>query len=124
MAARGVERLVPSAFYRPCPVPGCPTLVLRGCCEAHGGVRKAWVKTAPGPPRLRGRANQQRRHRVFTRNPLCVPCAAQGRVRVATIADHVVPLAQGGADDESNLQGICKACHRVKTQGEAARGRW
>ena len=115
---------MPAAFYRPCPTRGCAALVRSGHCEAHGGQRKAWAKDTPGPPRLRGRANQQRRQRVFARDPLCVPCAAKGYVSVATIADHVVPLTQGGADNESNLQGVCSRCHKAKTQGEAARARW
>lgn len=33
--------------------------------------------------------------------------------------DHVVPLADGGADDESNMQPICPGCHADKTQLEA-----
>ena len=38
--------------------------------------------------------------------------------------DHVVPLAQGGADDEGNLAPIHSACHVEKTRAEAkgARG--
>jgi 5-methylcytosine-specific restriction protein A len=72
--------------------------------------------------RLRGRANQERRLRVFARNPLCVACQAQGRVTLATIADHALALAEGGADDETNLVGLCDACHRAKTQRESQRG--
>lgn len=40
----------------------------------------------------------------------------------ATEVDHITPKASGGTDDPANLQGICKACHRAKTQDEAARG--
>jgi 5-methylcytosine-specific restriction endonuclease McrA len=29
--------------------------------------------------------------------------------------DHHIPLAIGGDDDESNLQPLCKGCHRLKT---------
>lgn len=65
--------------------------------------------------RIRGLTNQQRRKRLFEREPLCRLCAAQGRVRVATIADHVVALVNGGADDETNLAPICADCHRQKT---------
>lgn len=73
--------------------------------------------------RLRGRANQERRRRVFRRNPLCVPCEAAGRVTLATVADHIVPLADGGRDSEDNLQGICHDCHVAKTSDEN-RTRW
>ena len=30
--------------------------------------------------------------------------------------DHIVALALGGADDESNMQALCPACHRKKTE--------
>ncbi len=38
--------------------------------------------------------------------------------------DHVIPLAEGGADDASNLRPIhALPCHRDKTQAEAQRMR-
>ena len=62
------------------------------------------------------------RAELFRSNPLCAMCEAQGRVTIATQRDHIVPLAEGGADDDSNTQGLCKACHDVKSKAEAARG--
>jgi 5-methylcytosine-specific restriction protein A len=29
--------------------------------------------------------------------------------------DHITPLAKGGQDVASNVQVLCKACHKVKT---------
>ncbi|MEU8791550.1 HNH endonuclease signature motif containing protein [Streptomyces sp. NPDC048643] len=29
--------------------------------------------------------------------------------------DHVLPLAKGGEDVESNVQPLCKTCHKTKT---------
>lgn len=29
--------------------------------------------------------------------------------------DHIVPLAQGGTNDTSNLQTLCRSCHSKKT---------
>ena len=55
-------------------------------------------------------------------HPLCKHCVAEGRVTAATEVDHVVPLHQGGADDESNFQSLCNDCHKAKTAQEA-RGR-
>jgi 5-methylcytosine-specific restriction protein A len=75
--------------------------------------------------RIRGRTLQRRRERVLSERPLCVECERAGRVAAAMHLDHVVPLWQGGADDESNLQGLCVACHEAKTSreaGERARG--
>lgn len=35
--------------------------------------------------------------------------------------DHVIPLADGGADDASNMHALCANCHADKTQCEAIR---
>jgi hypothetical protein len=32
--------------------------------------------------------------------------------------DHVLPLADGGSNDITNLQALCPSCHRVKTARE------
>ncbi|MFJ9964211.1 HNH endonuclease [Streptomyces avermitilis] len=29
--------------------------------------------------------------------------------------DHVLPLAKGGEDIDTNVQVLCKACHKTKT---------
>ena len=46
---------------------------------------------------------------------LCRPCLADDRLTSATEVDHIVPKAKGGTDTPSNLQAICRACHRAKT---------
>jgi len=33
--------------------------------------------------------------------------------------DHIVNVAQGGTDDESNLQSLCSPCHKKKTLKES-----
>ena len=33
--------------------------------------------------------------------------------------DHVIPLSLGGDDEERNMQALCPACHRRKTENEA-----
>lgn len=43
---------------------------------------------------------------------------------VAEQADHIVPVAEGGAEyDVENGQGICIPDHKAKTSQETARGR-
>ncbi|MET5012162.1 HNH endonuclease signature motif containing protein, partial [Burkholderia pseudomallei] len=54
---------------------------------------------------------------------LCQPCARADRVTPAVAVDHIAPKAEGGTDDDDNLQSICKACHDVKTAAENQRAR-
>ena len=65
--------------------------------------------------RIRGRALQTLRHRLLSDDPLCVMCKARGLARRATELDHIVALANGGGNEEENLQGLCSECHEVKT---------
>ncbi|MDD2728311.1 HNH endonuclease signature motif containing protein [Malikia sp.] len=60
---------------------------------------------------------------LFAREPLCTECSKHGRVTLATERDHIKPLAEGGADDDSNIQGLCHSCHESKSHAEALRGR-
>ena len=114
---------MPTAPLRPCPEPGCPALVGGGRCPAHQQRRRPWRRDPERQlERIRGGKLQHLRARLFDRHPLCVACEADGRVTIATIRDHVVPLAEGGRDDEANTQGLCASCHDAKSQREAQRG--
>lgn len=37
--------------------------------------------------------------------------------------DHIINVAEGGTDDDDNLQVLCPICHEVKTRTEAIRGK-
>lgn len=76
--------------------------------------------------RVRGRKLQRLRAQLFDREPLCRLCAATGRTTIATIRDHIVPLAEGGLDRDDNVQPLCQRCSDVKTEAESKRGvrRW
>ena len=41
---------------------------------------------------------------------------------LATIRDHVIPLAEGGLEQEDNIQALCRPCHQAKTEQEQKRG--
>lgn len=46
-------------------------------------------------------------------------CRACGRVTQDGEVDHITPLANGGTDDEANLQWLCREpCHAEKTRRE------
>lgn len=48
----------------------------------------------------------------------------QGVKRIATEVDHIIPLSQGGTDDDANLMAIAGyPCHARKTARESAASR-
>ena len=71
---------------------------------------------------MTGRRLQALRAALFEREPYCRVCAAAGRTTLATIRDHVVNLAEGGLDDDSNVQPLCRAHSDAKTHAESRRG--
>ena len=77
-----------------------------------------------------GRPWRRKRQRVFERDSyLCQMCASNGVITAIELSgpnggvcDHIKPKAEGGTDDESNLQTLCQGCDREKTKEEAKRG--
>ena len=54
---------------------------------------------------------------------LCQVCLAKGRAKPGNQVDHIVSKAQGGTDDDANLQTICRECHDDKTITEQGKKR-
>lgn len=73
--------------------------------------------------RLRGRAGMRERQRVREEEPLCRICLDEGRTAATTEVDHKLPLSEGGTNDRSNMQGLCKPCHDAKSAAERAEAR-
>jgi len=65
--------------------------------------------------RQRGRRAVAQRFMRLQAEPLCRDCAAKGVVSEATVPDHIVPLTQGGSDEDSNIRCLCADCHRART---------
>lgn len=64
---------------------------------------------------------QQRRLRILQRDKYqCQLCKPKGWLTAARHVDHIVAKADGGSDDDSNLQSLCKPCHDAKTEAENA----
>jgi len=82
-------------------------------------LRLTTVNQAAATPRLRGRSWMARRSLWLSAHPLCCMCQAEGRTTAGAEVDHITPLWQGGADDESNYQTLCEAHHKAKTAREA-----
>ena len=58
---------------------------------------------------------------MFLNNfPLCVECEKAGRVTVAQVVDHRIPIAVAPERrlEWDNLQSLCVECHNRKTRGE------
>lgn len=114
---------MPIAAPKPCNHPGCGALVRDGSSRCAKHPRDAWAKKPTATKRVTGRKLQAMRADLFSRNPLCVECQRHDRVTLATQRDHIIPLAEGGRDDDANVQGLCHACHEEKSLAEAQRGR-
>lgn len=60
-----------------------------------------------------------RRRKVLKKHrTICHICGNPGGTEV----DHVVPLAEGGADEEENMRPVHTDCHAVKSKEERERG--
>lgn len=87
-------------------------------CPTHG--KTAWAGSSRRQSTLSGWAQQRRAQRILRHDDTCHVCGQLGSDQV----DHVIPLAQGGADDDTNLRPIhSRPCHERKTQREAQHAR-
>ena len=82
---------------------------------------RAWRQTRSAEERCYGREHCIIRAQVLTEEPLCRAFDKAGLVAVTTIADHIVPMSQGGKTIRSNYQGLCGPCHKAKAAQGAAR---
>jgi 5-methylcytosine-specific restriction protein A len=65
--------------------------------------------------RLRGRRAVAQRKRRLEAEPLCRDCLAKGITELATVPDHIIPIAKQGKDEDSNIRCLCAACHLKRT---------
>lgn len=73
--------------------------------------RKAWQRSGPDT-RIRGSQGQKLRSRRLARtHGLCEMCEAEDRATLATVVDHVTPLAKGGRDVDANTRNLCDRHH-------------
>jgi 5-methylcytosine-specific restriction protein A len=103
-----------------CAEPGCPDLCSGTFCDRHKPT--PWANAHQRRPRTGSGWSEQRRHQevLNQHGSICHVCGGAGADQV----DHVVPVAEGGTEDRSNLRPIHgEPCHVEKTQREALRGR-
>jgi 5-methylcytosine-specific restriction endonuclease McrA len=73
---------------------------------------------------MSGRSLQDRRLRMWTKNPHCARCGKLVAYPFGFDLDHVIPLYKGGHDVEGNCQILCNGlggCHELKTAEDARR---
>ena len=89
------------------------------------------IKTnPPNRPRTtkrKGMTEPQRRKIALRQNFKCANPDGECKLIDGNLkeydVDHVDPLFLGGPDDESNMQALCPACHRRKTERDALQAR-
>lgn len=74
------------------------------------------VKTNWGQGRG-GRAWRRLKAKMHLRDLYTCQCC--GLVTMELELDHIINVAQGGTEDESNLQSLCAPCHKKKTLKES-----
>ena len=97
---------MPMKPKRPCRYPGCPKLTDGLYCEEHAKVmQQHYEKFTRGysSGKRYGRAWKRIRDRYVHKHPLCEMCLKQGRYKPVEEVHHIVPLSEGGTNDESNL---------------------
>jgi len=105
---------MPYSAPRPCRFVGCAALVRNGTlCDAHRRTADTYDNRRPSS-HGRGYTRQWGRLRnwYLARHPIC---QWPGCEQPASQVDHVVPLARGGSNDTTNLQGLCAHHHSIKT---------
>lgn len=65
-----------------------------------------------------GRPWRRKREAILIRDHYT--CRVCGLTTKDLEVDHLVNVAQGGTDDDGNLQAICIPCHKAKTARESA----
>jgi len=106
---------MPTSPKRPCRYPGCPGLAAPGeqYCPQHKAQTESFYNRyqRPNDKNAYGRAWKRIRDRKIKANPLCEECLKNGVLKPAEEVHHIVPLADGGTSERSNLISLCRSCH-------------
>lgn len=108
---------MPMRLLPPCSYPRCAKRsVAHGRCAAHAHALDSRLSA-----RDRGYDSRWEKIRAahLRDEPLCRMHLSNEDFPVpATEVDHIVPRVDGGSDEDSNLQSLCKSCHSSKTRRE------
>jgi 5-methylcytosine-specific restriction protein A len=108
--------------HSPCSASGCPAIAVSGGrCALHAQQARRWsdARRATAAERGYDAAWRKQRAAYLKRNRECVNCGAP-----ATDLHHITRMADGGTDDDGNLEPLCHACHsRLTAQRDGGWGR-
>lgn len=105
---------MPRMAKHPCAWPGCPNLTDARYCDTHAkqAERTTDKFTRESDKHARyGRSWKKARDAYATAHPFCERCFAQGRMTPLDEVHHIVPVREGGTNEESNLMSLCRSCH-------------
>ena len=106
---------MPSAPPTRCPCGQIATR--RGRCDTH--QPKPWATPSANARTLTRQQRQRFHDEQLAREPQCRVCGSTRNLE----ADHIIPIAEGGAiDDPANGQTLCEPHHAEKTEADRRRG--
>jgi 5-methylcytosine-specific restriction protein A len=101
----------------------CAAIIAPGTsyCDEHDAARDrgAWGSGRTATPEWRALRAQ-----ILARDKHQCQLRHDGCKIAANIADHIVPVAAGGADSLTNGQAVCGSCHDIKTAQERRYLQW
>ena len=108
---------MPRKPLSPCSYPGCVRFAVRcsSLCEEHlKQERKRYNKYERDDDfnKRYGRSWRKVREHYVSAHPLCESCLKDGRLVPVEEVHHIVPLSQGGTNDDENLMSLCRSCHQ------------
>lgn len=107
---------MPRRAPHPCAAPGCNALVYEGSrCPRHRLPRQRDTRPNSTDRGYGYEWQTKVRDPYLKAHPYCVNLfGLHGPLVAAKIVDHIIPRKQGGSDDWSNLEGLCRRCDNKK----------
>ena len=109
---------MPRRPKKPCRYPGCPRLAEKDYCPEHASKSNYQYNhyfRDPESNKRYGSEWRKVRKRYVRLHPLCEECLKHDRLVPVEEVHHILPLADGGTNDFSNLMSLCKSCHSAIT---------
>lgn len=105
---------MPRKPAHPCNYPGCPKLTSERYCPEHQKITnrnyEKYQRNRERKKKYDARWNHIRK-RYAAAHPWCEECLKEGIYVPVEHVHHRVPLSEGGTNDDSNLESVCKSCH-------------